>query len=75
VSTVSTEGFALTNKQHASVLNSIRSDAKKIREAIDRMEEDANKLGNTPSGIVLRESITVFRVALKNVREVFHVDL
>lgn len=66
---------SLTSKQHASILNSVRSDAKKIREAIDRMRQDATKLAGTPSGEALIEAVIVMSVGLRNVREIFKVDL
>lgn len=67
----------LTSKQYSATLGSIRSDAKKLREIIDRMATDEAKLregGHLASADVLHDSLVVFNVALGHMRDVFKAD-
>lgn len=66
----------LTNRQYESTLSSLRSDARKIGEALVRMEADAEKLskgGHPAPAAVAEETITAMRVVLKNLEGAFKV--
>ncbi len=73
-----TENGTLSARDYERVLSSIRSDARKIAEALNRMEEDGKKLhdgGHPAPALVVTETITAMRVCMGHIREVFKVEL
>lgn len=72
-----TETTPLTNRQYESTLSSLRTDARKIGEALTRMEADTEKLakgGHPAPATVASETITAMRVVLRNLEGAFRVS-
>jgi hypothetical protein len=67
----------LSGRDYERTLSSIRSDATKVKALLEQMEDDRDKLeagGHPAPALVLNESITVIRVALKHLGDVFRVN-
>ncbi len=70
------ESNGLSNKNYERILSSIKTDARKIREALERMNEDREKLeaGHPAPALVLEEATTVISVGLKHLSNVFKAE-
>lgn len=73
-----TENGTISNREYERLLSSIRSDARKMRDLADSIEADGNKLADgghpAPSELVIETAVAI-RVVLRNLREVFRVDI
>ncbi len=68
----------LSNRDYERILSSIKTDARRITDALDRMEGDGAKLaqgGHPAPALRVQETVTAMRVALGHIRDVFRIEL
>lgn len=73
---MSTPEKNLTDRDYERVLSSVRSDARKIQEALNRMHDDMRKLqpNHPASAGILSDCIVTMRLGLRCLSDVFKVS-